>query len=585
MRVPDEVLEEIKSRISIVDVVAQHVSLKRTGKNWKGLCPFHSEKTPSFVVSEDRNAYHCFGCGCGGSAFNFLMEAEGLTFLEAVKVLAAKAGIVLEFSGEGKDASARSEQSQLRALLDLASRYYRHQLTNGRAGAEAREYLSRRNVPDDAAENFNLGYAPGGWDALTRYLKKKGADLSLSAKAGLIVEKTSGKGFYDRLRNRLVFPISDSNGRVVSFGGRSLDGSEPKYLNGPESPVFIKSEVLYGLHQAIPDLRTSRRALFVEGYLDVLRLHSSGFRTALASLGTALTAAHLRILRRRADEVVLIYDGDDAGKKAAFRSLDLFLAEGFPCRCVILPENHDPDSFIDSGGDLASLISSAESLFEACLEDAVIRFDATRPEGKLAGAEFMIKKLSSVSDPLAFDVYAKRVGEVFNLSEKAVRGRMRGGRDRRKENGPNASLAKNDDPLDRAVLECLLYAPAERARFIEGNLQEHMRSGRVRGLIDFVARRVEPAATFPIDAAPDDFRDLLSELLIEDRRASPPFDILEAKLKLRSLKERASNLTGDIRAAEESGDMDKVSILLREKTQIDKEKSKLENAVNQRISH
>lgn len=585
MRVSNEILEEIKSRISIVDVVGGHVALKRAGKNWKGLCPFHVEKTPSFVVNEDRGTYHCFGCGSGGSVFRFLMEADGLTFPEAVRALAKVAGVALEFSEDRDDGRSPSENEELREILSLASRYYRHQLVEGRAGASARAYLLERNISGEASEQFDLGYAPAGWDALTRYLKKKGFKHSLAVSAGLIVEKSSGKGFYDRLRNRLVFPIADSNGRTVSFGGRTLDGGEPKYLNGPESAVFKKSEILYGLYQASSFLRTSRRALFVEGYLDVIRLHSNGFKAALATLGTALTPAHLRAIRRRADEVVLIYDGDAAGKKAAFRSLDLFLTEGVACRCVILPNNHDPDSFIRSGGDMERLIGEAESLFEVCLKDVFASFDGTRPEGKLAGAEFMIQKLSSIVDPLVLDAYSRRLGEAFNLDERALRARI-GERNKPKAiDSVQKARVNNDDPLDKAMLELILNEPGERIKFVSRNLLELMRQGQIRDLAQFVAERSESAESFPIDHLPGHLNDFLAEILVEHKPCRSSFDVLEARLKLRALREKANALTGRIRESEGLGDIDSVSIFLREKTLIDKEIASVESFANQGLLH
>ena len=319
MRVPDEVLQTVRSRVSIVEVVERHIALKRAGKNWVGLCPFHSERTPSFVVNEERGTYHCFGCGAGGTVFRFLMDVRGEPFVDVVRSLANEAGVPFDRGAEpAKDASARKERELLLEVLSIASRYYRHQLVDGRAGERAREYLARREIPPAAAETFGLGCAPPGWDNLVRYLQRKQVDLGLAARAGLVAERSSG-GHYDRLRDRLVFPISDATGRVVSFGGRVLGEGEPKYLNGPETAVFRKSELLYGMHEGREELRRRRRAILVEGYLDVISLHARGFGATVATLGTSLTEEHIHVLRRRVDDVVLLYDGDDAGRKAAFR--------------------------------------------------------------------------------------------------------------------------------------------------------------------------------------------------------------------------------------------------------------------------
>ncbi|MHB8763513.1 MAG: DNA primase [Deferrisomatales bacterium] len=570
MRIPDDVLEAIRTRVSIVEVVGRHVALRRAGKNWKGLCPFHAEKTPSFVVNEERGTYHCFGCGAGGSAFRFVMEAEGRTFLDAVQVLAERAGVPLRTGPEDAGARrGREERQLLLVVLELACRYYRHQLNEGRAGEQARAYLERRQVPPEAAEAFRLGCAPEGWDPLARFLRSRGVDLELAAKAGLLAERASG-GHYDRLRNRLVFPIADAGGRVVSFGGRVLGQGEPKYLNGPDSPVFRKGELLYGLGQAAETLRKDRRALVVEGYLDVISLHARGYSGALATLGTALTAEHVQGLRRRADEAVLVYDGDDAGRKAAFRSLEVFLAEGFPCRVVLLPRDHDPDSFVRQGGDLKALVAEARPLFEALL--AEVADGAGSVEGKLAAVAQVVPRLAAVADPLARDLYLRRTAEVLAVDEALLRDRLGAGKGAPASGARAAPVSPPpQDPLERVVLEGLVHEPEHRRAFLARGADGWLRPGPLREAARYVAGRGEPAPLLPLDEAPEAVRRALTEVLVAEERPRHPFAQLEARLRLRTLEEEAARILAELRKAEAQGDRGAVLELLRRKAQADRD--------------
>lgn len=569
-RIPEEVLDAIRSRVSILDVVGTHVALKRAGKNWKGLCPFHGEKTPSFVVNEERGAYHCFGCGAGGSIFRFVMEAEGRSFREAVEALAARAGVQLRLGPEGaEERQAREEKDLLLDILELAARYYRHQLLEGRAGARARAYLERREIGDQPSEAFRLGCAPDAWDALARYLRRKGVDLGLAARAGLVAERSSG-GYYDRLRDRLVFPIADASGRVVSFGGRVLGTGEPKYLNGPESPVFRKSEVLYGLSQARDALRREKRAILVEGYIDVVSLHGRGYAAALATLGTSLTPQHVQALRRRVDEVVVVYDGDEAGRKAAFRSLDLFLAGGLPCRVALLPEEHDPDTFVRSGGDLDAEVRDARPLMDAYLDELGHRFDLGTVEGRLGAAESVLPALGAVGDPLARGLYVRRVAETLGVPESDLRRRLDQGPTPSRPADASSLPVREADPLERGLLACLVHEPEHRPAFLSRGLESWMRPGAVRDACRFVAERSEPASSLPLDAAPEAFRGLLAEILVHEGPPRASFEALESALGLRDLEARAARLVSEMRQAENRGDQAAVERLQKEKMGLDR---------------
>ena len=312
-----DVLDDIRARVDIVELVGQFVNLKRAGENWKGLCPFHTERTPSFTVNPKRGIFHCFGCGAGGDAFRFLMRHDRLAFPEAVRALAERTGVVLAASREAEPEAAGKLEA-LRRVMALAAEFYSRSLWEA-GGAKAREYLDTRGVDPEVARRFGLGYAPASWDALLSRMKAEGIGDDLLVQAGLVLPRQTGSGFYDRFRGRLLFPIRDTQGRVVAFGGRALAGEEPKYLNSPETPLYVKGQILYALDVARAAMRERGRAILVEGYLDCLMAHQHGFTETVAALGTAFTPAQLGLLRRHADEVIALFDADAAGQKAASR--------------------------------------------------------------------------------------------------------------------------------------------------------------------------------------------------------------------------------------------------------------------------
>ncbi len=569
MRFDDETLQAIRDRVSIVDLVGRYVELRPSGKNWKGLCPFHDERTPSFVVSDERGFYHCFGCGAGGDLFRFVMEMEGLRFPEAVERLAREAGVPLARDPAGPRPD-RDEKARLLAVLELAARYFRHQLTAGRAGEPARAYLERRGIGPELAERFGLGYAPKGWDPLARFLKSRGWDLGVAEQAGLVRARDGG-GVYDRFRDRLMFPIQDAAGRVVGFGGRVLGEGEPKYLNGPETPVFQKRRLLYGLHQSADALRRGREAWVVEGYMDVISLHGRGHARAVATLGTALGPEHLRELRRRAERVVLIYDGDEAGRRAALRSLEVFLAEGMDCRAVFLPPGHDPDSFVREGGDLEAAVREAPPLFDRFLEDLARRVDRSSVPGRLRAADRVGELLAKVADPLARDLYARRAAEVLEVDEARLRQRARGAP--RRERGPAEDAAPPpEDPLERAVVACLVHRPRTREAFRHEGMEDWLAPGPLRDAARWVAEQPEGLV---LERAPEAVRPLVARLAVEEDGTFPEFGELVRRLRLRAARREAAQVLRRLRAAEEAGDRRGVQECLRRKTELDQEIARL----------
>ncbi|MDY0397949.1 MAG: DNA primase [Desulfuromonas thiophila] len=370
-RIPEHLIEQIREQTDIVELVGEYVQLKHSGDNHLGLCPFHQEKTPSFNVNGSRQIFHCFGCDAGGNVFSFLMRMEGLSFPEAVRRLAARAGIAIETD----QPSPRQRQEQLlrqrrRDLLELAARHYRQQLADPVQGAAARDYLARRGFKPPVIERFGLGYAGPAWDGLVRALTAAGADLTLARELGLIRPGREGRGDYDLFRARLLFPIGDLAGQPLAFGGRRLDNELPKYINSPESPLYRKSQTLYGLYQAKAAMRRERRVVVVEGYFDVLALSQAGIEAVVATCGTALTEEHARLLRRYVDRVLLLFDQDAAGQKAGLRALPQLLATGLQVQSLSLPAGDDPDSCVQREGAAAfeQRLAQAQSALDAEME-------------------------------------------------------------------------------------------------------------------------------------------------------------------------------------------------------------------------
>jgi DNA primase len=363
MRVPQETIDAIRAATNVVEVIGEFIPLVPAGQNLKGLCPFHEEKTPSFIVSPARQTYHCFGCGAGGNVFSFLKQHQGLEFREALELLAGRAGILLpEERGAGRaDAGAGGGPGRILMALGEAATLFERKLWE-EGGTRARAYLEGRGLREETVRGARLGYAPPGFDHLRRRLGATYDQKTLIA-AGLLVEKGPDRT-YDRFRDRLMFPIAGPGGRILGFGARSLDGSEPKYLNTPETAVYHKREVLYGLEAARPVLARRGTAWVVEGYMDVLALQQAGFGEVVAVSGTALTDSHARILRRHVPRVVLLFDGDEAGRNAILRSLPPLLTEGFAVSVTLLPPGEDPDSLVRQGGPeaLKSLVAGATSV-------------------------------------------------------------------------------------------------------------------------------------------------------------------------------------------------------------------------------
>ncbi|MGA7828764.1 MAG: DNA primase [Geobacteraceae bacterium] len=424
--IPDEIIREIRERAGILEVISDYVALKKSGVNYLGLCPFHSEKTPSFNVNTAKGIYHCFGCGVGGDAISFVMRMEGLAFPEAVRFLARKFGVVIpERPIPAAEKRLRDEKEVLYEIHEIAGKFYENLLQEGAPGAACRVYLDSRGVDLETARAYGLGFAPDSWDALTRFLERKKIPLAEAEKVGLVRSRERG-GYYDGFRNRLLFPIKDIHGRTIGFGGRVLDDSLPKYLNSPESPIYHKSEVLFGLGMAKQALREKGDAFIVEGYFDHLALYRYGVHNVVATCGTALTDAHLKLLRRFVSKVYLLFDADNAGKKATVRSMENFLQENFPARVVQMPVGEDPDTYLEKYGVDAfeSMVSSALPVFEFFFRDLCSQEDIGSVEGKVKVLEELAPRLRKIADAVEKDLYVREIARFLGIEEHDVRRKM-----------------------------------------------------------------------------------------------------------------------------------------------------------------
>ena len=557
-----EAARQIKETANIVDVVAEHVNLKRSGRNYIGLCPFHEDRKPSFVVSEERQIFHCFGCGAGGDVIAFYMKFHNLAFGEAVQELARRFGIPLSLE---KSEPSSERRTALFELNEKAKRFYEHLLWGAKAGEEARAYLTSRGLSEKTARLFGLGFAPTSFDSLTSHLRLAGADLALAAEAGLLVPREDGS-YYDRFRNRLMFPIFDSNHRVAGFGGRILGDGEPKYLNTPETPVYHKGSILYGLAQTKGAIRAAGFGFVVEGYFDLLSLYDKGVKEVVATLGTALTPQQVRLLRGLAAEWYLVFDADEAGLKAALRAAPVFLNANLFPKVVVLPEGEDPDSFVcqAGAGSFYALREQAKDIFDFMLDLLSQRYPAT-PEGKLALFKELKPAFEALKDQMLLELQLVRVAERLKVSESALRAALKGvakpvvGRSAPKE-------ARSYS--ERTLVEFVIHYPEYLSDFLKLGLLRHLRDARLKALVEILSGFKDGCTPADLTLEDLELQALLSEILL----SPPPFEEFPPErvaeeikrwLARQEQKEKLVSLLEAIKEAEASGREEEALRLLR----------------------
>jgi DNA primase len=461
--IPEDKISEIRNTVDIVDVISEAVRLKKSGRNYIGLCPFHSEKTPSFTVSPEKQIFHCFGCGKGGNVFTFLMNQSGFTFPEAVRTLGNRYGVEIPAHELTPEQRRRfKEREQLFTINRQALDFFCNALHKSAPGKNALAYLNKRGMTADTIDDFKIGYAPQSWDNLLNYFNNKKISSYLVEKSGLVISRKSKNGFYDRFRHRIIFPIFDASQQVIGFGGRVLDDSLPKYLNSPETPLYNKSRSLYGLHRAKNACRLAETVYIVEGYFDLLALHQHGIPNAVATLGTALTEEHVRRLRGlvgKKGKFILVYDSDQAGIKAARRSIEVFDKGFADAQILILETGHDPDSYIFQFGP-EKLINAAEQALSIIpfLMASAIEKHGLSIEGKIRILTDLQQPLAALKDDkVARSLYIKELAERIDVEEAAVLEKIR-----------DASAAKTtvvgqsenkSNRMERQIITMLLQFP------------------------------------------------------------------------------------------------------------------------------
>ena len=420
MRYSEDILDEIRNRLDIVEVISEYVPLKQSGKGHKGLCPFHQEKTPSFMVDSERQIFHCFGCGEGGNIFSFIMKIEKVNFPEAVKMLAEKAGVQLP-TVKNQDDGVYRERDFILRLNDIAANYYQRNLFQEQ-GKNAFQYLANRNFKKETIQKYHLGYALSGYEHLTSLLAQKKVKVSDLIKAGLAVKSKKSGNVVDYFRNRIIFPIMNLQGRIIAFGGRVLDDNLPKYINSPETPVYSKGKHLYGLFQAKKSIRQKNQIIIMEGYTDVLMAHQYGFENAVASLGTALTTQQIDLMKRYADEVIIAFDSDTAGKNATLRSLNLVKKVGVKIRIISLPAESDPADVLLKNGDkyFSILIKKALPLIDYKLEVLMQHYNPETSEGKVSIVRELFQDLNGINSQLELQAEVKKIAEKLELQEESM---------------------------------------------------------------------------------------------------------------------------------------------------------------------
>lgn len=549
-------LEAVKSRLDIVEVISEYVQLKRAGVNYKGLCPFHNEKTPSFVVSPEKQVFHCFGCSAGGDLIGFVMKYEAMEFPEALRFLAEKAGLDPdEFQG-GRHRAQTEEKKLLKDLLKEAADFYAGCLDSS---AQAKDYLKARGVETESIGKFRLGYAPGGWRALVGHLQgMKRYPESLILKSGVVQKgQAEGQKPYDFFRERVIFPIHDTNADVIAFGGRVMDNSLPKYINSPDTALFRKAETLYGLHFAKDAIRKKGWAVLVEGYLDVLMCHQHGFENTAAPLGTALTAGHLRKLKRFTNRLVVVFDGDAAGIGAAKRTLGLALEQDFRVKVALLPPSEDPDSILRTKGAPAfkKLLGGSATPVRFILKTATApRVDTIKEAAAL---------VSIVPDPIMREEFITELSELGKIREQALRQEIKKTKTQAKNTRPDEKPGVGGlrHTAETLLLSVFVNLPEKRDAVLGALRQEQLHEPLVKSLFDKLKKGDSPLP----EILSDEEKSLLAWVSIE-----PGFSPSEAEESMEGCikKMRIKGLEEKIRQAHEKGDAGSLKTLYKQRERL-----------------
>ncbi|HWN98830.1 MAG TPA: DNA primase [Blastocatellia bacterium] len=591
MRLPRGFADEVKNQGDIVRVVSDYVTLKKRGSSYIAICPFHSEKTPSFNVHPGKGLFKCFGCNVGGSIFDFVMRIEGCGFPESVRIVAQKCGIPIPVVEETEDFKkvARTRENVLR-LNEWAAQYFENQLIES-AGAGAREYIQSRGLSEETIKLFRVGFAPDRWDGLTNHLRELGATTDELDSSGLVKLGDTGV-LYDRFRGRVMFPITDSQDRVIAFGGRVMGDGEPKYLNSPETAIYTKGRNLYGLARAKNEIRNLGFAILVEGYLDCIIPHQEGIGNVVASLGTALTDSQVRLLRRYMDQphIVVNFDPDTAGQAATMRSIETLLVEGFKVNILRVPSDEDPDEFVRAHGanEFRALLKTTQPYIEYIIDRSIAAHDTSRPAGKVAAINDILPHLARMRDKVARADHAEQLADRLKIDSRTVREELKRTATNRRPalDGQRLRAAEEMTKAERQLLELMLANEYVR-RAMLSTLQEDEYADLATGAIFAAIASAEREGLEPdfanlserIDTVTE--RDLLPALLMSDLAwaGGDDFDTLLKKatealssLRQRQLERRLDMIQMEIAQAEREHDEVRWLSLYQQKTEIKKRK-------------
>lgn len=564
--IPEEIIQQVREAADIVEVISEHLKLKQSGRNFKAICPFHQDRTPSFVVSPEKQIYHCFGCGAGGNVFNFLMEIEKISFVEAVREVAKRYGIKIpDFSK-----TSYSDESLGYRINAMVARLYRKLILATKEGEGARQYLRQRMVDEKTEENFLLGYAPSEGNCVVEEAKLKKIDLRKLANLGLVIER---EGTYrDVFKARLIFPIASPSGRVVGFGGRVLDQSEPKYLNSPETSLFKKSETLYGIYSAKKHIGSLGEAVLVEGYMDVIALHSHGFPNAVGSLGTAFTLGQARQIRRYCEQVTIVYDGDQAGRIASLRACQPALEAGLKVRVACLPQGSDPDSFVRQNGH--------DALAEILTKDAYHYLDFVMSLGSDQledSIKLCLKLISSIRDPIRKALDLKRLSEKSGLPVATLEKGLSQMVDRPKQSTSQQKIEPTPcDKVEKSILCFLIDFPEFQDRLFEAVCPSDFEDPLVRQLATTIFERRSKGLDFSVSgllSVIDDpqARGFLTSISVSEDLSSNPKKVIEdyiASIKRKKISKEIERLRHEILAAEKEGDAERLKQLLQKRQEL-----------------
>ncbi len=554
MRIPDQKIDEVRSAADIIDVVAGYVRLKKRGKNFLGLCPFHQEKTPSFTVSQEKQMFHCFGCGKGGNVFTFLMDLEKVSFVEAVRTLAERFAIPLPVEGSSSNAEA-TENEHLYNICRAAGLHF-HENLGTVEGKLALEYFHHRGFTDETIRKFGLGYSLNTWDDLLRHAPHEG-DSALMEKAGLAIRRDDGSGYYDRFRGRAMFPIFSSSGRVIAFGARKMRENDPvegKYINSPETKIYSKSKSLYGLYQSKDAIREQEYAILVEGYADLISVFQAGIENVVASSGTALTPEQIQLIARYAKNITLVYDADSAGSKAALRGVDLIIEGGLDVKVAALPEGDDPDSFVKKHGgkEFTALLENAVSFLDFKANTFKDQGYLETPEGQTKAVRSIVETISKVKDELKRSFYLKSVAERYGVYESVLLRELDSllGHDRKRVRMRNDDAARKDtvpaakekpqtpgealSPAQRDLLKLMLEHGATMVRTVLSQVpQDTFEHGLASRLVHIMVERsnegVEWDAGSLVNDADDEVKNFIADLIFTKYEISKGWTALNAE--------------------------------------------------------